>query len=84
MSSCELSFILLAAFGLMDLAESAKAKRLFTVTTSVMLLGLIWIVLAASSLNDRHRLRPPRALHLRVPRRDSLHRDRRAARCSDD
>ncbi len=52
MSSCELSFILLAAFGLMDLAESAKAKRLFTVTTSVMLLGLIWIVLAASSLND--------------------------------
>jgi hypothetical protein len=52
MSSCELSFILLAAFGLMDLAESAKAKRLFTVTTSVMLLGLIWIVLAASSLNN--------------------------------
>ena len=51
MSSCELSFILLAAFGLMDLAESPKAKRLFTVTTSVMLLGLIWIVLAASSLN---------------------------------
>jgi hypothetical protein len=52
MSSCELSFIILAAFGLMDLAESAKAKRLFTVTTSVMLLGLVWIVLAASSLND--------------------------------
>jgi hypothetical protein len=52
MSSCELSFILLAAFGLMDLAESAKAKRLFTVTTSVMLLGLVWIVLAASSLNN--------------------------------
>jgi hypothetical protein len=52
MSSCELSFIVLAAFGLMDLAESAKAKRLFTVTTSVMLLGLIWIVLAASSLNN--------------------------------
>ena len=52
MSSCELSFILLAAFGLMDLAESARAKRLFTVTTSVMLLGLIWIVLAASSLNE--------------------------------
>jgi len=51
MSSCELSFILLAAFGLMDLAESARAKRLFTVTTSVMLLGLIWIVLASSSLN---------------------------------
>jgi hypothetical protein len=52
MSSCELSFIILAAFGLMDLAESAKAKRLFTVTTAAMLLGLIWIVLAASSLND--------------------------------
>ena len=52
MSSCELSFILLAAFGLMDLAESTKAKRLFTVTTGAMLLGLIWIVLAASSLNN--------------------------------
>lgn len=51
MSSCELSLIVLAAFGLVDLAESAKAKRLFTVTTSAMLLGLIWIVLAASSLN---------------------------------
>jgi hypothetical protein len=51
MSSCELSFILLAALGLMDLAESARGKRLFTVTTSVMALGLIWIVLAASSLN---------------------------------
>jgi hypothetical protein len=51
MSSCELSLILLAAFGLMDLAEGAKAKRLFTVTTAVMALGLIWIVLAASSLN---------------------------------
>lgn len=52
MSSCELSFILLAVFGLMDLAESVRAKRLFTVTTSVMLLGLVWIVLAASSLNN--------------------------------
>ena len=51
MSSCELSFILLAALGLMDLAEGARAKRLFTVTTSVMFFGLIWIVLAASSLN---------------------------------
>jgi hypothetical protein len=51
MSSCELSFILLAAFGMMDLAENAQAKKLFTVTTSVMLLGLIWIVLAASAMN---------------------------------
>ena len=51
MASCELSMILLAAFGLMDLATSNKAKRLFTVTTSVMLLGLIWIVLAARTLN---------------------------------
>jgi hypothetical protein len=51
MSSCELSFILLAAFGLMDLAEGARAKRLFTATTGVMLLGLVWIVVTASSLN---------------------------------
>lgn len=51
MASCELSMILLAAFGLMDLATSPKAKRLFTVTTSVMLLGLIWIALAARTLN---------------------------------
>ena len=35
----------------MDFAHSAKAKRLFTVTTSVMLLGLVWIVLSSSSLN---------------------------------
>ena len=52
MSSCELSFILLAAFGMMDLLESARAKKLFTVTTSVMLFGLIWIVLAASAMNN--------------------------------
>jgi hypothetical protein len=52
MSSCELSFILLAAFGLMDLVESAKTKRLFTVTTSVMLLGLVWIVLSSTKLNE--------------------------------
>jgi hypothetical protein len=51
MSSCELSFILLAAFGMTDLVENARAKKLFTVTTSVMLLGLVWIVLAASALN---------------------------------
>lgn len=52
MSSLELSMIVLAAFGLMDLVESAKAKRLFTVTTSLMLLGLLWIVVAAPALND--------------------------------
>ncbi len=51
MSSCELSFILLATFGMMDLVENARAKRLFAVTTSVMLLGLVWIVLTASALN---------------------------------
>ncbi len=51
MSSCELSFILLAAFGMMDLVDSAKAKRLFTVTTSVMLLGLLWIVWSAGAIN---------------------------------
>ena len=52
MSSCELSFILLAAFGMMDLVDSARAKRLFMVTTSVMLLGLVWIVLAGSAMNQ--------------------------------
>ncbi len=51
MASCELSMILLAAFGLMDLATSDRAKRLFSVTTLVMLLGLVWIVLAARTLN---------------------------------
>lgn len=51
MSSCELSFILLAALGLTDLAERARAKKLFTITSAAMLLGLVWIVLAASSLN---------------------------------
>ncbi len=51
MVSCELCFILLAAFGLMDLATSKKAKRLFTATSSVMLLGLVSIVIAARQLN---------------------------------
>ncbi len=52
MASCELSMIMLAGLGIMDFAHSAKAKRLFMVTTSVMLLGLIWIVLATGSLNN--------------------------------
>jgi len=51
MSSCELSFILLAAFGLMDLAESARAKRTLHGDDLGDALGLIWIVLASSSLN---------------------------------
>ena len=51
MASCEMSVILLAALGLMDLATSAQAKRLFTVTSSAMLLGLIWIVVAGGDLN---------------------------------
>lgn len=51
MASCELSMIMLAGLGLMDFAHSAKAKRLVTVTSSVMLLGLVWIVVSAGSLN---------------------------------
>ena len=51
MASCELSMIMLAGLGLMDFAHSPKAKRLFTVTTSVMLLGLVWIVLTSGKLN---------------------------------
>lgn len=51
MASCELSMIVLVGLGLMDFAHSAKAKRLFSVTASAMLLGLISIVLTAGSLN---------------------------------
>jgi hypothetical protein len=51
MASCELSMIVLAGLGLMDFAHSAKAKRLFTATTSVMLLGLIVIVVSSGPLN---------------------------------
>ena len=51
MASCEMSVIVLAALGLMDLATSAQAKRLLTVTSGAMLLGLIWIVIAGAKLN---------------------------------
>ena len=51
MASCELSVVLLAALGLMDLATSVRAKRLFTVTSAAMLLGLVWIVLVGADLN---------------------------------
>ncbi len=51
MASCELSMIMLAGLGIMDFAHSAKAKRLFSVTASVMLLGLVWIVISSGSLN---------------------------------
>ncbi len=52
MASCEMSVVILAAFGLMDLATSAQAKRLFTVTSTAMLLGLVWIVFVAGPLNN--------------------------------
>jgi hypothetical protein len=51
MPSCEISLILLAVFGIMDFATSKRAKRLFTMTTLVALLVLLWSVLEARSLN---------------------------------
>jgi len=51
MPSCELSLILLAVFGIWDLATSKRAQRLFTTTTLVALLVLLWGVLEARSLN---------------------------------
>ncbi len=51
MPSCEISLILLAAFGIMDFATSKRAQRLFTATTLVALLILIWSALEARALN---------------------------------
>jgi hypothetical protein len=51
MASCEMSMILLAALGMMDFATSLRAKRLFLVTTSAMLVGLVWIVVVSGPLN---------------------------------
>ncbi|HUX03506.1 MAG TPA: hypothetical protein VMV53_01170 [Acidimicrobiales bacterium] len=49
--SIEMALIILAALGMMDLATTAKAKRLFPVTTLVALGLLTWSALAASSIN---------------------------------
>jgi hypothetical protein len=51
MSSCELSLILLAVFGIMDLATSKRAKRLFTTTNVVALVVLVVCAISAMALN---------------------------------
>jgi hypothetical protein len=51
MPSCEIALILLAVFGVMDFATSKRAQKLFTVTTGVGLLVLIWSALEARALN---------------------------------
>ena len=51
MPSCEISLIVLAVLGIMDFATSQRAKRLFTTTTLVALLVLLWSVLEARALN---------------------------------
>jgi hypothetical protein len=51
MPSCEIALIVLAVLGIMDFATSKRAQRLFTVTTLVALLVLIWSALEARALN---------------------------------
>jgi hypothetical protein len=51
MSSCELSLILLAVLGIMDLVTSRRAKRLFTTTNVVSLIVLVLCALSARELN---------------------------------
>ena len=51
MSSCELSLILLAVLGIMDLATSKRAKRLFTTTNVVALVVVVLCALSARDLN---------------------------------
>jgi hypothetical protein len=51
MPSCEIALILLAVFGIMDFATSKRSQKLFTVTTLVALLVLLWSALEARSLN---------------------------------
>jgi hypothetical protein len=51
MPSCEIALILLAVFGIMDFATNKRAQRLFTVTTLVALLVLLWGVLIARPYN---------------------------------
>ena len=51
MPSCEIALILLAVFGIMDFATNKRAQRLFTVTTLVAGLILVWSALEARALN---------------------------------
>ena len=51
MPSCEIAMITLAALGIMDFASSKQFKRLFTLTTIVGLLLVLWSILGASSTN---------------------------------
>ena len=51
MPSCEIAMITLAALGVMDFAQSKRFKRLFTLTTVVALLLVLWSVLEASATN---------------------------------
>ena len=51
MPTCEIALILLAVLGIMDFATSKRAQRLFTVTTLVALLVLVWSALEARALN---------------------------------
>ncbi len=51
MPSCELSIVILAALGLFDFATSARAKRLFTTATVVMVLVLLWCANEARPFN---------------------------------
>ena len=51
MPSCEIALIMLAVFGIMDFATNKRAQRLFTFTTLVALLILVWSALEARALN---------------------------------
>ena len=51
MPSCEMSLVVLAGLGIMDFATSKRFKRLFTLTTLVALLLVLWSALEAGSSN---------------------------------
>ena len=50
--SAEMALIILAALGLMDFAESVRARRLFWLTTVVALALMTWGALDAAQVND--------------------------------
>lgn len=51
MPSCEFSLIVLAGLGIMDFAKERRAQRLFTITTLVAILLLLWAALEAHTWN---------------------------------
>jgi len=51
MPSCEIALIILAGLGIMDFAKERRAQRLFTVTTLVAILLLLWGALEAHTWN---------------------------------